>query len=509
MRACFLAVALTSVGCSVLVDPTTEIRCDVETGCPDGRVCEPLAVGASEGVCRERCMPPGMPEECNRRDDDCDGMVDEGLDVVAELCNAMDDDCDGRIDEGNDLNDDGTIDPSESFDRDDDGYNQCGTDRCLDPDSECTFNADRIDCNDEDAAINPAANEECDATDHNCDSLSVPSDLSELDARCASIAPGTICEPSLGCVPDDCSAPRNACSDDLLCDTTQDPPRCVMADCSPAACRMVGQWCDPMSGECRPRAENGTVCSVDEQCRSLVCLEPGAVRLPSSIGAKICMEACCTDDDCPAGQFCWDGGNGARTCLPVDVGSSTTGRTALGSAGPDAPCDEGPDCRSGRCENDRCLSPCRHDSHCDAGQSCSLHEVRVAGSDRAVLACASGRNEAESGCSTALDCQDLCCDVILDTIFGKEVDCSRDSPWFDNECVATTFCATDADCGERCSYLPQPPNLARGVVAACTGGERSGACCNSRQCGAEAVCRPFLGTGGGENWLMFCSPKPF
>ncbi len=492
MRIWVLTGILATTGaCSLLVEPTTEVRCSTETGCPGGQVCEPIVVGAAEGVCRDICVPPGVPEECNGRDDDCDGSVDEGFGEVNELCNAIDDDCDGRIDEGNDLDGDGSILPNETFDRDGDGYNQCGTDQCLDPDNTCTINPDRIDCNDDDNSIHPDANEECDAIDHDCDSQATPDDLSSLDARCAGIAPGTICEPGLGCVANDCTAPRNACADEMLCDTTLDPPQCVMAGCSPEACAEAGQWCDPSSGECRARVGNGETCTVDAQCSSLVCLEPGAVRLPASLGDKICMEACCTDTDCPTDQFCWDGGNGARTCLPVDLAPSTTGRTTLGSLGPDAPCDQNNACRSGRCENGRCLSPCRHDSQCGSGQTCSLHEVLVAGSTRTVMACASGRLSVLDECRDSTECTTVCQSLI-----------------FYNVCRDETFCATDEDCSGGCNYATSPGELAQGVITLCTDGGPTDACCNNRQCGTNSVCRPQLGTGEGENWLMFCTPRP-
>lgn len=57
-------------------------------------------------VCFVETEPEPQPEECNGRDDDCDGDVDEGFVEncgecvpMPEACNQADDDCDGRIDE--------------------------------------------------------------------------------------------------------------------------------------------------------------------------------------------------------------------------------------------------------------------------------------------------------------------------------------------------------------------------------------------------------------------------
>ena len=81
----------------------------VGTGCDAGSVgaCAGGASACVEGV--PSCTPTVEPSEegCNARDDDCDGLVDEGLRNAChrcgaapdEQCNALDDDCDGEIDE--------------------------------------------------------------------------------------------------------------------------------------------------------------------------------------------------------------------------------------------------------------------------------------------------------------------------------------------------------------------------------------------------------------------------
>lgn len=127
---------------------------------------------------------PSAVETCNEIDDDCDGSVDEGVQIMfyqdsdqdgygdpltavltctvpvgfvsnnqdcddtnanihpgaIELCNSLDDNCDGQVDE--------------NFDQDGDGYGPCTGD-----------------CNDLNASIHPGAPELCNNLDDDCDGL--------------------------------------------------------------------------------------------------------------------------------------------------------------------------------------------------------------------------------------------------------------------------------------------------------------------------------------------------
>ncbi|ANM29234.1 hypothetical protein ABI59_05995 [Acidobacteria bacterium Mor1] len=64
--------------------------------------CDP-APGDQCGDCDDidPAINPGAAEACNQTDDDCDGIVDNGLGSIPELCNGEDDNCNGVIDEGN------------------------------------------------------------------------------------------------------------------------------------------------------------------------------------------------------------------------------------------------------------------------------------------------------------------------------------------------------------------------------------------------------------------------
>lgn len=147
---------------------------------------------------------PGAREQCNHLDDNCDGIIDEGLRRIffldgdndgfgtpgqsmqacstpagyvtdstdcndaagsvhpgaAEQCNGIDDNCNGQIDEG--------LTPASYYrDADSDGYGSPDLVKqaCRKPDG---YVADGSDCNDGRAEINPGAQELCNQIDDNC-----------------------------------------------------------------------------------------------------------------------------------------------------------------------------------------------------------------------------------------------------------------------------------------------------------------------------------------------------
>jgi hypothetical protein len=194
--------------------PAAEVCDDLDNDC-DGAAdegvpncCEPgeqLVCGVNEGRCREGHQNCGAdrsfgpcdaigpePEACNAQDDDCNGIVDDGVlnacgmcgAVPDEVCNGLDDDCDGNVDEDvrNACGECGAV-PMEicdAVDNDCDGQtdegvqNACGgcgpvpAEVCDGIDNDCDGQTDEGVLN-ACGGCGPVGAEVCDGIDNNCD----------------------------------------------------------------------------------------------------------------------------------------------------------------------------------------------------------------------------------------------------------------------------------------------------------------------------------------------------
>jgi hypothetical protein len=151
-------------------------------------VSAPVGYSADATDCDDNnpSVNPGATEICNSIDDNCNGLTDEGFDAdndgftscggdcndndntvypgATEVCNGVDDDC-------NLLVDDGLTFITYYADVDGDTYGDASSSVSTCNGAPMGYVSNSTDCNDNNAAVNPAATEICNLIDDDCNGL--------------------------------------------------------------------------------------------------------------------------------------------------------------------------------------------------------------------------------------------------------------------------------------------------------------------------------------------------
>jgi hypothetical protein len=392
------------------------------------------------GLCLP-CTPkhPDEKEDCNGLDDNCNGLVDEGLD------------------------------------QDGDGFTEC---------------SERPDCNDDPAKggaqIHPDAEELCDGIDNNCNGQT-----DENTVDCAK--QGLVCwTAERQCVAtDDCRLPT-ACPRGTACNP--ETGKCTGTDCRITPCP-VGREC--VEGACREITEYGAPCDGTSLCKGSSCIDVSAIGVVVGASPRICTQGCCDSSGCPSGFVCRGGPGGASVCVRgADVGVTPGSVLAFG------PCTASEECRSGVCgPNGVCVDGCCGSQTCGQGGTCAFQSSAFICGARAGNTDAMGNCFENGACATGrcLDvgflspgrCIKRCCNgfdcpggtrcEVANAGGGRFVQICRSSGRTLGGKRGGEVCAAAGECrsGE------------------CTDGRCVDICCRDADCAAGTVCRPGAVSGGG------------
>jgi MYXO-CTERM domain-containing protein len=361
-----LVPALTAIVSGSLVNEEcngVDDDCDglTDEGFPVGEPCDDGGIGGCRGTGALACTGDGLSTECvidvpgaapsaevcNGADDNCNGVIDEGLTCTGEcvptgpeVCNGLDDDCNGARDEADPML---GVACGES-----EGACEPGALRCVGGMLVCIGGTQDRD-------------EVCNGIDDDCDGV---------------IDDDAPCPDTLACIEGACRRPCNPaqefpCPVGFACEAVEGVEGSF---CLPTACAL----CQPneicVDDTCVDPCE-GVSCDPGQTCVRGRCVD---CRTQGCSGSQVCFDGQCIDppcrrDTCPAGEACVSG-TCQRPCAPSDCAADQRCAADGGcEADPcaDVSCDADQVCVEGSCRDDACDTlTCEVDEVCTVDGGC-------------------------------------------------------------------------------------------------------------------------------------------